>query len=160
MAEYRNYALEQVRDVVPDLKGLKILWQDRHYRQQIRNVLEGKGVHPTALRVLFEAPESDEYDLLAHLGANAPLITRDDRVNMFLNQHVAILEKYPGKQREVLEALLEKYRRYGIKELESSDVFDLTPLREYGSFSSIAAIFGGVTELQNAVLELDKTLYA
>lgn len=160
MSEYRNHALEKIRETVPDTKSLKTLWQNRDTRKIIRQALEQNGVNPTALRILFEAPESDELDLLAHLSNNEPLITREDRLTMLHNKHAPILEKYTKKQREIVEALLEKYLLYGIQELETTDVFSVSPLTRFGSLTRIAEEFGGAAALQEMILEVDRTLYA
>jgi type I restriction enzyme R subunit len=50
------------------------------------------------------------YDLLAHLAFGAPIRTRSERAVAFRNREQAFLRRYSEAAREVILALLEKYR--------------------------------------------------
>ena len=61
--------------------------------------------------------------------------------------------------REVLEALLDKYKDYGIKEIESIEVLKLDPFRQFGKPSRIASAFGGKEGYLEAIKELEREIY-
>lgn len=158
-SEYRDYALMRVKDVVPNPESLRGLWRDRKGREVILKTLEAKGIHAESLAFIFEAPDSDTYDLLAHLAFGQPLRTREERVTMLHNKYAEVLEPYTGEQREIVEALLEKYVMAGIKELETAEVFRVYPLNSYGDFQRIAALFGGGKGLRAMIDSLEQALY-
>ncbi len=158
-SEYRDYALLQVKDLVPDPESLRALWRDREGRQTIMKTLEAKGIQAESLAFLFEAPDSDTYDLLAHLAFGQPLRTREERVTMLQNKYAEVLEPYTGTQLEIVEALLDKYTRAGIKELETAEVFRVYPLSSYGDFPRIAGLFGGGKGLREMLGSLENALY-
>ena len=158
-SEYRNYALLRVKDVVPDPDSLRTLWRDRKGREMILKTLEAKGIHAESLAFIFEAPDSDTYDLLAHLAFGQPLRTREERVTMLQNKYADVLEPYSGEQLEIVEALLDKYVIAGIKELETAEVFKVYPLSTYGDFSTIAGLFGGGKGLRAMLDSIERALY-
>ncbi len=158
-SQYRDYARLQVKDLVPDPESLRSSWRDRDERQTIVKTLEAKGIQAEALAFLFEAPDSDTYDLLAHLAFGQPLRTREERVTMLQNKYAEVLEPYSGEQLEIVEALLSKYVMAGIKELETADVFHVYPLSNYGDFPQIAGLFGGSSGLRTMVNSLEQALY-
>ncbi len=158
-SEYRDYALLQVKDLVPDPESLRALWRDREGRQTVVKTLEAKGIQAESLAFLFESPDSDTYDLLAHLAFGQPLRTREERVTMLQNKYAEVLEPYSGEQREIVEALLDKYVMAGIKEFETAEVFRVYPLSSYGDFPRIAGLFGGGKGLRVMLDSLERALY-
>jgi type I restriction-modification system DNA methylase subunit len=84
-------------------------------------------------------PRADQFDLLAHLAFGKPLRTRDDRADAFMNREQRFLQKYDSRAREVVVALLDKYRLSGVTEITSPDVFRLSPFREMGQAPGVIA---------------------
>ena len=69
------------------------------------------------------------------------------------------LNRYQGVAREVLEALLEKYKNTGIYEIEKTEILKLDPFIKFGKPSKIAEYFGGKAGYLQAVKELEEELY-
>ena len=76
----------------------------------------------------------------------------------FRNREQAFLRRYSEAAREVILALLEKYRVGGIEELQPK-VFNLSPFREMGGAYRIQHWFGGTEGLARALEELQERIY-
>lgn len=59
-----------------------------------------------------------------------------------------------------MDALLEKYAVFGLKEFQMPDSLKVPPISAQGTVLEIAELFGGVPKLQEAVETLQKLLYA
>ncbi len=84
-------------------------------------------------------------------------LTRTERANNVKKRD--FLSKYSGVAREILEALLEKYKDTGIYEIEKTEVLKIDPFLKYGKPAKIASYFGGKAGYLEAVQELEEELY-
>lgn len=108
------------------------------------------------LKDIFEAKNSDIYDVLAHLSFNHNIKTRDERAIAALNSK--FIEKYQNeKAKDFIEFILEKYRKYGFKELEENK---LSTLIEQSGFDrrELMASFGDF-KIRDEYFELQKEIY-
>jgi len=79
------------------------------------------------LKTIFEAEDSDIYDVLAHLSFNLDIKTRSERV--FAVEHSEFIEKHHNeKAKEFIEFILERYKKDGVKELEDNNLSTLIKL--------------------------------
>ena len=62
-------------------------------------------------------------------------------------------------EREVLEALLDKYMNVGVYEIEKTEILQLDPFLKYGKPAKIASFFGGKAGYLKAVKELEQEIY-
>jgi type I restriction enzyme R subunit len=104
-------------------------------------------------------PHVDSFDLLAHIAFNGPLLTRDDRAEAFLTREQRFIQAYDLLAREVILALLSKYRLAGIQEMTNPMIFRLSPFREMGQASGVIKRFGTVVNLLKALDEIQRRLY-
>ncbi|MBI5446024.1 MAG: DEAD/DEAH box helicase family protein [Deltaproteobacteria bacterium] len=159
LAEYVDYTRANVMRQVTDTTGLREVWTDTEKRERFLEGLEAESVQPELLSEVLAEPDADGFDLLAHLAFGTPLHTRSERVEAFLNRESGFLASFKPKAREVLLALLEKYRLAGVNELASADVFRLSPFREMGLAPGVIKRFGGPDALKVAVSQLQQKLY-
>ena len=157
---YINYAKEVLTEVLPPPNALAVLWTDREKREMVLQVLRERGIPIEALALLVNADEADPYDLLLHLAYGQPLRLREDRVLALRNKHQALLEKYGPEAREVLEALLEKYRALGMEALEDPKTLSTPPLDRFGGPAGIVRRFGSPEAFRRAIVEIEQALYA
>jgi type I restriction enzyme R subunit len=116
-------------------------------------------VEPVGLEVL-EQPEADWFDLLAHIAFGRPVRTRSERATAFTNREQRFIERHDRRAREVILALLDKYRARGIDEMADARVFELSPFREMGRAVGVVERFGGVDRLRETLNEMQRRLYA
>nr|WP_316157940.1 type I restriction-modification enzyme R subunit C-terminal domain-containing protein [Cupriavidus sp. BIC8F] len=70
-----------------------------------------------------------------------------------------VFGQYGETARRVLQALLDKYADDGIANIEQPEVLRLAPLDQFGSPVEIITAFGGRTQYQAALQELERALY-
>lgn len=113
-----------------DENGLREIWSNPANRKELLNKLSEMNIDESQLndlKAIFEADESDIYDVLAHLSFNMDIKTRFERVVAVENS--SFVEKYHNeKAKEFIEFILERYRKDGVKELDEDKLSDLVKL--------------------------------
>ena len=102
--------------------------------------------------------DADAYDILAHLAFGVPIRSRDERVIAFRNREQAFLLQHNENARRVILELLDKYRVGGIEQIRS-EIFSVSPFREWGGAFKIRQWFGGDDGLRKSLDEIRKRLY-
>ncbi|MDR7415277.1 MAG: DEAD/DEAH box helicase family protein [Armatimonadota bacterium] len=158
LREYRDYIRSRVIEAAPTQKTLREIWVDSEKRRRFMEELRRASVHPELLAEIEGQPEADTYDLLAHLAFGAPIRTRRQRAEAFLNREQAFLLKHREEARRVILELLDKYRVGGIEQLEP-EIFGVSPFREWGGAVKIKDWFGGPAQLGQALKSVRERLY-
>ena len=156
---YEDYAAGRVRVLCPTVFDLKAKWADPLARAEIIQRLKDEGIEFDALAEALNQPEADPFDLLCHLAFNAPLRTRRERARMLKSQRKDFFAQHSPKARQILSDLLDKYADHGDAQFEIPEIFDVSPLVQYGTFDEIAREFGGPENLGKAVRDLQNLLY-
>jgi type I restriction enzyme R subunit len=126
-----------------DEQGLRDIWSNPSNRKDLLNKLREMNIDESQLedlKEIFEAVNSDIYDVLAHLSFNLDIKTRNERAIAVENS--TFIEKYHNeKAKDFIEFILEKYIKYGFKELEENK---LSTLIEQSGFDKkdLMASFG------------------
>ena len=126
-----------------DEQGLRDIWSNPSHRKDLLNKLREMNIDESQLedlKEIFEAVNSDIYDVLAHLSFNLDIKTRSERAIAVENSN--FIEKYHNeKAKDFIEFILEKYIKYGFKELEENK---LSTLIEQSGFDKkdLMASFG------------------
>jgi type I restriction enzyme R subunit len=124
-------------------QGLRDIWSNPSNRKDLLNKLREMNIDESQLedlKEIFEAVNSDIYDVLAHLSFNLDIKTRSERAIAVENSN--FIEKYHNeKAKDFIEFILEKYIKYGFKELEENK---LSTLIEQSGFDKkdLMASFG------------------
>ena len=162
LQEYEDYTRRKVRDLTgaQGIHGLLAAWVHPDRRRQFLERLFQASVHPEVLAEVKGLSDADLFDLLAHLAFGAPLRSRDERAAAFRNREQRFLQRFSPEAREVLLALLEKYRVGGVEELANAQVFRLPPFDEMGQVVGVMQRFGDVEGLRGALNEVQRRLYA
>ena len=109
----------KLRKIWSDLRGEELLQKLREMHIDETQLND--------LKQMFEAEESDIYDVLAHLSFNLDIKTRSERA--FAVHHRKYIEKYHNdKVREFLDFILERYEKDGVKEMGSDKLSSLIKL--------------------------------
>jgi type I restriction enzyme R subunit len=103
------------------------------------------------------AKELDPFDLICHIAYRPQALTRRERAEQVKKRDY--FARYGATARKVLEALLDKYADEGIANLENPEVLRIAPLNQFGSPVEIVQAFGGKTQYQQAIRELERNLY-
>jgi type I restriction enzyme R subunit len=132
-------------------------WNNAERKEAIVAELIEQGV---LVEALYEAVdrEVDLFDLICHIAFDQPPLTRKERASKVEKRNY--FAKYGEQARKVLEALLDKYADEGIANIESMEVLRVDPFDKFGSaYEIVNGIFGGRSQYQEAVRELEQELY-
>ena len=133
-------------------------WSAEEKKATLRQMLSERGVDLEALKAEQGLAEADDFDFVCHLAFGRKPATRRERAAKARRRDV--FAKYGDEARAVLDALLEKYARDGIYEIENIDVLKLEPFVRMGKPKTIVGFFGGKAEYLQAVKELEQAIYA
>jgi type I restriction enzyme R subunit len=156
--QYIDHSRQFILKKIPDVSKLQDTWVEPEKRKELISSLQEKGVYSEALASILKRPDADEFDILASVGFKKGLLSREERAGSFENIHQEFLNRYGPEAREVLEILLDKYRLGGIEEI-SPEIFRVTPFDKMGYAPGVAARFGGLDKLREALAEMQKLLY-
>lgn len=160
LIEYRDYVIDTVRTLFPHPAALRASWASDLGRQDVVEALAARGIDVAELAERSGFLEADPIDVLVHLAWSQPLATRTDRVRRVRKDHAEFFEQFRPEAREVLDELLAKYAEHGVDQLDDLTVLQVPPLSQLGSPAELAARFGGVGKLREAVARLQDHLYA
>lgn len=166
-AEYIKYSREQVKKRVTKLDDLKEIWKDENKRKAFKNELRKLGIDLRLLSKIQNVPDADEFDLLANILFDVPIVSRDERANLCLDVKKEFINRHGRKIRELIFDLIDRYRLFGIDEMKNPEVLDLPQFKkDYGGFMNIVRILGdgdprkGIQKLRMILDELEKGIYA
>jgi type I restriction enzyme R subunit len=158
--EYRGYVAGKTRARFPSEIALRDAWVDSVQRDALLASLEDETVQVEVLRDLTTFPDADEYDVLRSVAFGGEIFRRTERAQALRNIHSTWLDDLEPSQREVVEALIEKYVLGGVTEIAAGDVFRLEPFRSWGQAPGVAARFSGVGGLAGIMRQLQENLYS
>jgi type I restriction enzyme, R subunit len=161
VVKYTEYSGRAVRTLYPTREALQSAWANPDTRAEVLRALAERGISFEELAVSSEQPDADPFDLLCHLGWNAPLRTRRQRAEAAKRQAQDLFAQHGETAREILSLLLDRYIERGILQFNAlSELMKVQPFDRYGSPSEIATRhFGGVHGMKDAVSRLQTALY-
>ncbi len=128
--EYLEFLLGIFDRFFTDEEQLREIWSDPIKREELLGKLREMQIDEAQLeelKAIFDAQESDIYDVLAHLAFNLDIKTRSERA--FAVHYRKYIEKYHSdKVREFLDFILERYKKDGVKEIGSDKLSSLIKL--------------------------------
>jgi len=157
--KYTDYTSEKVRSMFTSSAELRGKWSNAQERAIVLKALEERGITLNYLAEVTKMPEADPLDLLCHIAFNAPIRTRRERAERVRREEKKFFERHKSEAREVLDEILNKYEEFGVNELSDPNVLGVAPISRHGNISEIAALFGGVKRLLNALNKMQNLLY-
>ena len=152
----KDFTRKNILTHYPTLESFFVAWQLAERRQVIIDQIDASGIPLEELQKQVGA-EFDLFDLVMHVAYDKKMMKKNERIEMVRRSNY--LNKYSGKAREVLEALLEKYADVTLKDIESVRVLTLEPLRSLGTDYEIVSLFGGKEGYFKTVDELLDLMY-
>jgi type I restriction enzyme R subunit len=132
-------------------------------RKELLTKLEHMGISDdqlNALRAMFEAPESDIFDILAHLSFASQMKTRHERA-IRVRDHKIIFDSAPNiEAREFLEFVLSYYEDHGSTELIRDKIGDIIDLYGKGTTPDMIKVFGGNSQFLESWYAMQEELFS
>ncbi|ACV24088.1 EcoAI/FtnUII family type I restriction enzme subunit R [Methanocaldococcus fervens] len=149
-AEYKRYVKENIVKEIHTLEDLKDVWINDKKRKEFLDKLKEKCIDIDLIRDLEDMDEVDGFDIMAHLVFDVPLLTRNDRVNYFINKHLYKIDKYGRDIRDIVLSMLEKYKRGGIDNL-SPKVLLTQDMKRKGALNKLKAKVKNIPQFINEI---------
>jgi type I restriction enzyme R subunit len=159
-ASITDYTGQRIRTMAKDSEDLRNRWMNADQRADIIAKLAERGIDFQTVALEAGKPDADPFDLLCHLGFNAPVLTRRQRADRLKRERAAFFEKFGPDARAILGDLLEKYAADGEVQFVLPEVLKVPPISNRGNVPEIIDRFGGPEQLRSAVNELQTLLYA
>lgn len=161
-----NEFLEKLMQFLPNLfkneEQLRELWSNPETREEMLTKLEQLGFDDEQLGTLqkmFEAEQSDIFDLLTFISYNKELLTRNERANKTKDHKEFFNEYENAKAQEFLYFVLDRYKKDGIEELRRDKLSELIQLNGLGTTQDAGKVFGNINNLVSAFYQLQKVMY-
>lgn len=153
-----DYTKRNILKEYTTLEAFLKKWNEEDKKQAIIDELTEQGVFLNALRENEGLHDFDDFDLICHLAYDQPPLTKAERTKNVKKRNY--IYQYKDVAREVLEALLEKYKDEGISELDGTEVLQLKEFEKFGSPMKIVKSFGGKKGYLRAVKKLKEEIYS
>lgn len=131
-------------------------WSQAKQKYYILDEMAEKGIPIYELSEKF-GEDVDMFDVVTNIAYGQKPLGRKTRAEKVRTSQ--FLNKYQGKAREVLEALIDKYESTNLRSIEEKEILKVQPLSNYGTPVEIANAFGGIGEYEMALNELESALY-
>lgn len=152
-----DYTKKNIIDTYATIDTFTSKWQETKKKSDIAEMLKDSGIDLAALKHDQNMDDVDDFDFICHIAYGKKTLTRYERAEQVKKRDV--FSKYGEQARLVLEALLDKYTKDGVSELESLTVLENDPFRKLGSKANIVKFFGGKQGYLDAVKELEEQIY-
>lgn len=157
--EYVKYAGKEIVSRTQHIEDLRSIWLDPEKRKEFLDDLSQKSVYPELIAEVTNRPDLDSFDILAQVAFGAVPLSRDERAEMLEEQGARFLRAFTSDAREVVHALLERYRLAGIEDIENPMVFELPPFDRLGGIREAERRFGTIDKLKLVISGIRKRLY-
>ncbi len=158
--EYITYAGKEVVGKVRHIEDLRATWLDPEKRKEFLDELSQKSVYPELIAELKNRPDLDSFDILANVAFGVVPLSRDERADQLEIQSARFLAAFSENAREMVHALLERYRLAGIEDIENPLVFQLPPFDRLGGIHEAEKRFGTIDKLKTTIINMRKRIYA
>ncbi|MCE7585383.1 DEAD/DEAH box helicase family protein [Vibrio fluvialis] len=150
---------ESVKQKYATLSDFLKRWHESDRKQAIIDEMNELGLSYQVLQqAIPNGEELDTFDLIAYLVFDQKPLTRQERANNVKKRDV--FGKYGEQAKAVLEALLDKFAKNGVQDIENSSILEMPPFTRFGTKTQIRrGIFGDLERYQKALKELEIELY-
>ena len=161
--EYLRKLVGQLPALYESESQLRTLRADPKTRESLLSQLQSIWLDTEqfkTLQMMFDAPDSDIFDILTHLSYGEDLKTRSQRVHRVLSQWlIARTDNLSAK--DFLDYLLRYYEQYGSTELIQSKMGEIIKLYGSGKINVVdfTQAVGGAGELMKSWIEVQKELF-
>ncbi len=153
-----DYTKENVLGEYATLDEFIKRWTSSEKKEEISAMLKERGIDLETMKRDIGLDDVDDFDFICHVAYDQKPLTRKERAENVIRKD--FFSKYNGPAKEILEALLDKYKNDGIYEIENTDVLRLNPFQRYGKPARIVNYFGGKDKYLMAVSELETVIYS
>jgi type I restriction enzyme R subunit len=153
----KDYTRKTLAKEFASLNDFLRRWSDADKKQVIIEELANQGVFFEALAEEI-GRDCDPFDLICHVAWDRPPLTRRERAEVVKQRNY--FAQYGDQARRVLDALLQKYADEGVEPIEEPQILTIAPFTQFGTPMELIRAFGGLSQYQQALRELEQALYS
>lgn len=152
-----DFTRKNILNRYPTLESFFQAWQSAERRQVIIDELGASGIPLEELQKQVGA-EFDLFDLIMHVAYDKRMMKKRERAETLRRSNY--LDKWQGRAREVVDALLNKYADVGFMALDELETVKTPPVSDLGEPLEILEWFGGREGFEKTLDELADSLSA
>lgn len=152
-----DFTRKNILNRYPTLESFFQAWQSAERRQAIIDELDASGIPLEELQRQVGA-EFDLFDLIMHVAYDKRMMKKRERADTLRRSNY--LDKWSGKAREAVDALLEKYSDVGFVALDEVETVKTPPVSYLGAPVEVLEWFGGREEFEKVLDDLADSLSA
>lgn len=116
--EYKIITRKFIEKQVHTLEELQELWIDDSRRRKFIDMLQEMQIDINFIKETENTEESDTFDVIANMIFEAPLITRNERVEQYIRVNIDEISQNDDEIKEIILMILEKYKKGGIENID------------------------------------------
>jgi type I restriction enzyme R subunit len=152
-----DFTRRNILNRYPTLENFFQAWQGAERRQAIIDAIDESGIPLEELQRQV-GTEFDLFDLVMHVSYDKKMMKKSERADALRRSNY--LNKWSGKAREVVDALLEKYADVGFVALDELETVKTPPISSLGEPLEVLGWFGGREGFAKTLDELADSLSA
>lgn len=154
-----DYTRRVFKDKYATLDKFRGTWSTVDKKTILDGIDGGKELIDAVREENPELKDVDIFDIVCHVAFDAKPLTRRERVNNVKKR--GYLNKYQGKAREILDALMDKYQENGILDIENHQTLNNDPFRRFGTRPRIFKLFGDPNgnDFRQVLTDIENELY-
>lgn len=132
-------------------------WSTAKQKYYILDEMASRGIPIYELAETF-GDDADMFDIISSVAYGQKPLNRTTRAQKV--RAGKFLNKYQGKARQVLEALIDKYESTSLRAIEEREILTIQPISSFGTaYEIINTAFGGIEQYESAISDLENELY-
>lgn len=150
--EYKIITRKFIEKQLPTIENLQELWIDDSRRRKFIDILQEMHIDFNFIKETEKSDKSDTFDVIANMAFESPLLTRDERAEQYIKSHSNEINQYGREVKEIILAILEKYKQGGIENINLRILLSEN-LLQMNAYNTLKSNFGSknVAELFNDI---------
>ncbi len=115
--QYKIISRKFMEKQFSELEDFQELWIDDSERRKFMDILQEMQIDINFIKEVEKTEESDTFDVIANMIFESPLITRNERADLYIKEN---LNHITGNNKEIEDmvlSILDKYRKGGIENI-------------------------------------------
>ncbi len=115
--EYKLITRKFIEKQVHTIEELQELWVDDNKRRKLIDMLQEMQIDINFIKETENSEKSDTFDVIANMIFEAPLITRNERAEQYIEANIDEISQNDNEVKEIILRILEKYKKGGIENI-------------------------------------------
>ncbi|HML04961.1 MAG TPA: type I restriction-modification enzyme R subunit C-terminal domain-containing protein [Methanobacterium sp.] len=115
--EYKIIVRKFIEKQVSTLEELQELWIDDSKRRKFIDMLHEMQIDINIIKEAEKTEKSDTFDVIANMVFEAPLITRKERLQKYIDEHIDEISHKDEQIKNIIISVLDKYEKGGIENI-------------------------------------------